>query len=164
MRNVIIIAILVMGLASCKTSQQITSTTANATATDSVVIKEVVKVDTVHIAADSVFVTVPLEVLRTDTVIKFKNQRSSVMLQVEKGNLKAIAHCDSLKRLVLSYENSISAYKKNTSEKHYSDKLKIVIPVPWYYKASFWILIIIIILGSIALVLKSYSKTIIPWS
>ncbi len=165
MHNItIIFLVIIVGLTSCRTSEQITSSAISNNSHDSVVIKEVVRVDTIRLAADSVMITTPVYSLQHDTIIKYRSRNASLKVEVTNGQLKATANCDSLERLVLSYEKSNTAYHKAETKGFHSDKLKIVQTVPWYYKASFWILIILTITGLIILFFKTYLKTVIPWN
>lgn len=139
MRNVIIILIasIVGVFVSCRTSESITSSTTTYNASDSVVVKEIVKVDTIQIPGDSILVHVPIFQLKHDTIIRYRSKTASIELAVDNGQLKATAQCDSLEKLVLSYEKSLTSYTAKESTKETSEKQKIV---PWYFKAGFWIL------------------------
>ena len=161
MRNqLIILTISIVGsLTSCRTSESITNSATMVNKYDSVVIHEIVKVDTIRIPADSVIVQVPIVQLEHDTIIKYRSRSASVKMEVDHGQLRVTANCDSLERLVLSYEKLNTNYHRNVARKTHSEKLSVIQRVPWFYRASLWILIILLVVGAIGLVIKLYLKT-----
>lgn len=107
-------------LASCQGTRQVTQEYSHRK--DSVVVREVVRVDTLHIAGAETTIEVPVEVLRRDTVFVTRYRHAQARVSIQDGILTATATCDSLERLVLSYEREISRLTKQDSQSTYIEQ------------------------------------------
>lgn len=107
----------------CKTVVESTDT--NRYSSDSVKVKETVRVDTVFLPGATTQVRVPVEVLKTDTVIVTRNKHATQSIHVENGQVTATADCDSLEKLVLNYEREIeriSSQKEDNNMVRHEEK------------------------------------------
>lgn len=107
MKPINIIALLsIVLLASCQGIRQV-SQVQTVRSSDSIVVREVVRVDTLRIPGAQTTIEVPVEVLRRDTVLVARHGHATARLHIRDGMLTATAWCDSLVQLVLSHEREI---------------------------------------------------------
>lgn len=131
---------------SCKVSRDQIKTTETHT-TDSTSYVETVRVDTLRIAADSVHIYVPYEVLRRDTIIQVRNRWAQARIEVRDSIVHLTANCDSLERLVLSYERQLLRFQTATAAVKDITVEKTNRLLPWYgWAIGIAVLLLIIIL------------------
>lgn len=116
-RHIIIALLGIALLASCQGTRQVTQEHSHRE--DSIMVREVVRVDTLHIAGAQTTIEVPVEVLRRDTVFVTRYRHAQARVSIQDGILTATATCDSLERLVLSYEREINRLTKQASQSIY---------------------------------------------
>lgn len=140
--------------AGCKTARQTTFTDHHATRSDSVIIREVVHLDTVRIPADSVIVHVPVTILKRDTVIRYRSERATATLQSRGGQITLTTRCESLEKLVVSYRRElIRTRQKNKTLRRESEK---EYPAPWYYKVALWLALLYLLFQAIKALFQRY--------
>jgi hypothetical protein len=125
MKNLLFIALLFsFSLTSCgcckelKNYQTITQTEVS----DSIVVKEIVRYDTVRIPAEQVQIFVPVYKLVNgyDTTIRIG--RASASLKVKNNKLNVSSNCDQYEKIIASKDKEIERYKNSKST--------IKIPIP----------------------------------
>ena len=146
MNKLIIISLLLL-FNSCRSHKKVvTQTTTSDIVLDSVVYIDRVKIDTIKIPSEVLKVSVPLEVLRVDTVKTYQKGRITTKVVYRDGILNVDTRCDSLEKLVISTEKTLLKLKHRQEQLvHQSDSKEVIIKeVKWYYKGSLWIVIIFI--------------------
>ena len=152
MKVVIYISIAVLFF-SCKARKQI-ETTETIVSSDSVVYIERTTIDTVKFPADTIYQSYPISVFIHDTVIEYRKGRASSIIQSNSGVLSVTTKCDSLEKLVLSTQTELKELTRVNSTKEVREsKTK---EIPWWYKASFWLVLIAIVFLVIKRVIKTY--------
>lgn len=140
-------------LFSCKARKQI-KTKETLVSSDSIVYIERTTIDTVRFPADTIYQSYPLSVFVYDTIIKYKTGRASSIIQSNGGVISVITKCDSLEKLVLSTQTELKEFSKvNNSKEVNKTKIK---EIPWFYRASFWLVLIVTISLIIKRVIKTY--------
>lgn len=114
---------------SCTASRDLTHTDLRQT-TDSVIIRQEVRVDTLRIAADSVVMRIPYSVAIHDTVIVVRNKWARARVVIRDSIAYITASCDSLQRLVLSYQKQVETYRatERNIEKTLTEKTNRILP------------------------------------
>lgn len=144
--------------AGCNTARKTTNNHSTQSTTDSVFIREVVRVDTLHIPADSVVLYVPVDVLKRDTIIRYQSRWASTTVQSQNGRIKINATCDSLQRLVLNYQRELIHKNSQAKDQQQSEKQDCICIIPWYYKAALWLLAAVGLFIVLSLLLKTYLR------
>lgn len=159
MNQLIFIAVLAV-ITSCKSQKEVVQHTDKTDSSrDSIVYIDKVVVDTIRIPSETLEIQVPVEVLKTDTVMVYKNGRASTKVVYRDGVLNLNTRCDSLEKLVLSTEKIlIKERQRNTqlTEKNQSREV-MVRPVRWYYKAAFWVVMALVAFWLCKTALKAYN-------
>lgn len=137
---------------SCKVSRD-HNTMHHRLQADSISYIETVKIDTLHIPADSVFVPVPYTVLQRDTVIVVRNKWAQARVQVKDSVVYVTAACDSLQRLVLSYRSELHKIQSL----HEDRKSEITIKQRTH---AWWLmpLVIVLVVAAGLIILKPFLK------
>ncbi|MCT4580835.1 MAG: hypothetical protein N4A35_05400 [Flavobacteriales bacterium] len=156
MIRLIYIAITLLSFA-CKSHKTITEqTTSMSVKQDSVVYIDRVKIDTIKIPSEVIKVQVPYEVFKTDTVIIYQKGRAQTKIKSHNGLLSLDMRCDSLEKLVLSTEKLVLKQRNENDRLIERSRHKeiIVNPVKWYYKASLFIVVALLIVLLLFLFIK----------
>jgi len=114
------------------------------------------KIDTVTIPADTLRVEIPIRIFKRDTVIQYRNGRASTRIIYRDGKLTLDTKCDSLSKLVLSYEESLYRSQVEREVLIEISKEKITKGIPFYYKWSLWISIACMIYIVASIFLKKF--------
>lgn len=128
--------LLMLMLVGCNATRLTSSTQVSNVTKDSLVYVDRVIVDTVKIPADTLFVEVPAEVFKRDTVVVYKNGRASTQIIYRNGKVTLNTRCDSLEKLVLSRDRQIYNLHKSINKTSTETKEKVNQRVPWYYKLA----------------------------
>lgn len=121
---------------------------------DSIVYIERTTIDTVKIPADTIYKSFPLTVFKTDTIIEYRTGRASSKVQSQSGVLYVTTKCDSLQELVLSTQSEL----KQLSQLTHTKEVVKTTEVPWWYKASLFLVVIYIIGFIIKTIFKTHLK------
>jgi len=116
MKTLIIILISIL-MWSCATKPHVTQYRS-----DSLVYVETVKIDTLRIPAETLQFRVPFYQLVRDTMYTQRKGRIETKLVYTNGNLSVLSTCDSLERLVLSYQKTWLKTNKETRTEKPPDK------------------------------------------
>lgn len=105
-----------MLLEGCSTLRE-HSQSATSFTVDSTRYVETVRVDTLRIPGDTVQVSIPWYIFKTDTIVRWKSGRAEIVAESLGGQMKLRATCDSLEHLVSHYQTVIERYRtsKETS-------------------------------------------------
>lgn len=144
-------------LFSCKARKTI-ETKETIQSSDSIVYIERTTIDTVKFPADTIYRSFPITVFQTDTIIEYRKGRASAKIQSNSGILYVTTKCDSLQKLVLSTQIELKELSKvNHSKVVIKTKVK---EIKWWYKASLWIVIVLLVFWLGKTVVKMYLKPI----
>ncbi len=155
MKKLIYILLIVL-LFSCRTSSLIQKTDKSLVKSDSTAYSYIMKVDTVTIPADTLRVEIPITVFERDTIIQYKNGRASTRIIYRDGKIRLDTKCDSLSKLVLSYEERLFRSEKEREKLISSSKEKIVKKIPFYYRWSLWVSIVSVLYIALSLFFRKF--------
>ncbi len=144
-------------LFSCKARKQV-ETKETISSSDSIVYIERTTIDTVRIPSEGFSQSYPKSFFSRDTVIICRSGRASSRIESNKGVLNVTTKCDSLEKLVLSTQTELKELSKQSHTKEVIEKT--TKHVPWWYKASLWLVLIAIVLLIIKKVFNTYFKVI----
>lgn len=119
---------------------------------DSVVYIETFKIDTVILPGETIYKSIPVDVLKYDTIIEYRSKTSSAKIESKSGILSFTSVCDSLEKLVISTQSKLERLSKSSINKQVVQKK--VKGVPWWYKASFFLVIAAVVIWLIKRYLK----------
>jgi hypothetical protein len=108
--------ILIWALLGCKSKSSINQSSLEYQ-NNAVLVERNVQLDTIRIPADTVKLTVPVSVLLRDTIIQLKNNVATSTITINKGQFTAMAVCDSLEKMVVSYQQQTTILKHQLSQK-----------------------------------------------
>lgn len=135
-------------LAGCSTSRKVSTSDNHTSKMDSVRVVERVRIDTIRVASDTVRYKIPLSVIGsfTDTVFVFKSRVAKQEIKVSNGNLQFTSTCDSLEKLVLSYERELyrgSKFESNLKSTEKNIKRNRLPWWSWYLMGVFTVIVYI---------------------
>lgn len=115
---------------------------------DSISFKEVVKVDTFKVKADTIHESIFVDCDSFTPINKFyRSGRANLKIETdEKGKLTLTATCDSLEKLIISKTTEIRSLKEQLSEKTTVKKRKRELPLIAHLFIYFLLIILLLIL------------------
>lgn len=156
MKQVIYIVLIIL-LTSCRlTSSLIEKTDKTSVKSDSTNYSYIIKIDTVTIPADTLRVEIPITVFERDTIIQYKNGRASTRIIYKDGKIRLDTKCDSLSKLVLSYEEKLYQAQIEKEQLISISKEKITKRIPFYYRWSLWVSIACLIYIALSLFFRKF--------
>lgn len=108
-----ILIILIMVTVSCKTKQNIVSSSK-----DSVIYVERTVVDTLYVKPSTITATIPISEIKDTSIIMHSKGQATAKLTIKNGKINCEAYCDSLYQLYLNttktyHQSSVNEQKKN---------------------------------------------------
>lgn len=108
-----ILIILIMLTVSCKTKQNIVSSSK-----DSVIYVERTVVDTLYVKPSTITATIPISEIKDTSIILHSKGQATAKLTIKNGKINCEAYCDSLYQLYLNttktyHQSSVNEQKKN---------------------------------------------------
>lgn len=163
MKNLLYI-LLILSLASCKLFKESRNESRfNYNKVDSTIRIERVIIDTIRIPAEIIKAEIPVQDLTEGKQYNFRSNegRASASVKVEKGLVKFDTRCDSLEVYVKQTEIYIERLINQVEKlKELNETKEVVVkPIPFYYKISLWVSIILLLYIGFKAVTQKFTIT-----
>lgn len=115
MRNIILFTLCVFLLTSCGCSKETPPLQTLIEHSDSTVIREIVRFDTLYFPAESAAISVPVDDLKNGYTKDVKNGRATATVKVKDNVLDVTADCSELEKIIALKDKEIQRFIKEKS-------------------------------------------------
>ncbi|TNE29199.1 MAG: hypothetical protein EP346_06975 [Bacteroidetes bacterium] len=160
MRASLFIAIICAAVGCCPTKSITVDERHEVKTRDSLVVREIVTLDTIHIEQVDVSTETPLEDLTPGFQASTSNDRATVSIDISKeGIVTTSCVCDSLEVYARSLERELLVYRSSFERK---ESEKTTVTTPWYLRAH-WVYVGVLLFIVLAIFIYRKYKNIRSW-